>query len=172
MSAVRSHRTTTIHYPEKMDVPRNHWGALPWRVAPMNQLPDTEHALVIRTDFSDDAAWNLICREIQAPVGPFRAYVSFLSDRTFEEVTAEQLTAVARSGPYRTFLFVVDTETLKKPEHPILVLDLVDEPGRTFRVVPAEMWSVENNLSICNMDFAEFAESADEDHVYRGFGPN
>ena len=46
---------------------------------------------------------------------------------------------------------------------------MYDEPGRTFRVIPSEMWSVENNLSIANMDFAEFADAVDEDGVFRGF---
>lgn len=31
------------------------------------------------------------------------------------------------------------------------------------------MWSVENNLSIANMGFEEFADSADEKGVFRGF---
>jgi len=31
------------------------------------------------------------------------------------------------------------------------------------------MWSVENNLSISNMDFSDFADSADADGVFRGF---
>jgi hypothetical protein len=29
--------------------------------------------------------------------------------------------------------------------------------------------SIENNLSIANMDFAEFADSVNEDGVFRGF---
>jgi uncharacterized protein DUF6924 len=31
------------------------------------------------------------------------------------------------------------------------------------------MWSVENNLSIANMDFDEFADAVDQDGVYRRF---
>jgi hypothetical protein len=31
------------------------------------------------------------------------------------------------------------------------------------------MWGVENNLSIANMVFAEFAGAVDEDGVFRGF---
>lgn len=29
--------------------------------------------------------------------------------------------------------------TLSHPEHPLLVMDLSEEPGRTFRVIPSEM---------------------------------
>jgi len=63
----------------------------------------------------------------------------------------------------------VDRVALTDPEHPILVVDLMDQPGRTFRVIPSEAWGVENNLSIANMGFEEFAEAADEDGVFRGF---
>jgi hypothetical protein len=55
------------------------------------------------------------------------------------------------------------------PEHPVLVVDLYSEPGRSFRVVPSEMWGVENNLSLANMDFEEFADAVDRDGVFRGF---
>lgn len=45
----------------------------------------------------------------------------------------------------------------------------VDSGGRTFRIIPSEMWGIENNLSIANMDFRDFADSADADGVFRGF---
>jgi hypothetical protein len=31
------------------------------------------------------------------------------------------------------------------------------------------MWSVENNLSLANLDFVDFAESVDDTGVFRGF---
>src|SRR5713226_6270852 len=119
----------------------------------MKDLPDSNDALVVRTDFSDEAAWTHVCTEIEAPVGEFRAYVSFVSDPAFAGLSISALTTLAQRGPYRGFMFIVDQVSLADPEHPILVLDLADEPGRTFRVVPRELWGVENNLSIANMDF-------------------
>ncbi len=65
-------------------------------------------------------------------------------------------------------MFVVDHVSLTDAEHPILVLDLGDEPGRAFRVVPREMWGIENNLSIANLSFFEYADSVDADGVFRG----
>jgi hypothetical protein len=35
--------------------------------------------------------------------------------------------------------------------------------------VPAELWSVENNLSLANMDFHQFADNVAPDGVFRGF---
>jgi hypothetical protein len=68
-----------------------------------------------------------------------------------------------------TFVFVADGAAVSEPEHPILVLDLAEEPGRTFRVIPSEAWGVENNLPIANMGFDEFADAVDPDGVFRGF---
>jgi len=66
-------------------------------------------------------------------------------------------------------MFMIDHIALSQPDYPILVVDLYTELGRTFRVIPAEMWGIENNLSIANMDFEEFADAVDSDGVFRGF---
>jgi hypothetical protein len=134
----------------------------------MKNIPETENSLVLRSDFSDNSAWEPICAAIQESVGEFRAYVDCLSDPEYDGLTAEQLTTLIPRGS-RLFAFIVDRVALTHPEHPILVVDLFVEPGRTFRVIPSEMWSVQNNLSICNMDFDEFAVAADKDGILRGF---
>nr|WP_089013655.1 hypothetical protein [Micromonospora inositola] len=54
-------------------------------------------------------------------------------------------------------------------EHPLLAVDLYDEPGRTFRVPPRWYAEVSANMSIANMDFADFADAADESGTFRGF---
>lgn len=135
----------------------------------MKKIPSSEDSLVLRTDFSDDPAWASICAAIKQPAGGFRAYVDFVSDPEYDGLTAEQLTGLMPKGSGLPFAFIVDRVALAHPEHPILVVDLYDEPGRTFRVIPSQMSSVENNLSIANMDFEEFAEAADGDGIFRGF---
>ena len=54
------------------------------------------------------------------------------------------------------------------PDHPLLVVDLSKERGRQFRAVAVEISSLDNNLSIGNMGFAEFAELVDQTGVFRG----
>lgn len=135
----------------------------------MKALPRTENSLVLRTDFSSDAAWEAVCSEIREPVGEFRAYVDCVSDTSYAGLNAGEVVALASKVEDRTFLFVVDGLTITDREHPVLVIDLYNEPGRTFRVVPREIWGVENNLSVANMDFEEFAQSTDPDGVFRGF---
>ena len=135
----------------------------------MKKIPSSEDPPVLRTDFSDDSAWASIRAAIKQPVGEFRAYVDFVSDPEYDGLTAEQLTGLMPEDSDLTFAFIVDRVALTHPEHPILVVDLYDEPGRTFRVIPSQMYSVENNLSIANMDFEEFAEGVDDDGIFRGF---
>lgn len=134
----------------------------------MKQFPETENALVLRTDFSDNAAWVSVCKAIREPVGDFQANVDLLSKTEYDGINTEQVISAAQ-GTNRTFMFVVDKITLTHPDRPILCIDLFDQPGRTFRLIPSEMWSVENNLSIANMDFHEFASAVDQDGVFRGF---
>jgi hypothetical protein len=135
----------------------------------LKNLHKTEDSLVVRTDFSDASAWDAICSAIREPAGEFRAYVELLSDPEYDGLTPEQLRSLAPPGSDHTYLFIIDQIAITHPDHPILVLDLYEEPGRTFRVVPSEMPSVENNLSLANMDFADFATSVDQDGVFRGF---
>ena len=135
------------------------------------RLPDTSDSLVIRTDYSDDAAWDAVRAAMRAPSegDGFQANVAFVSDPTLDGLDAEHV--IGRWPPDRhdSFVFVVDATTLRDPEHPVLVVDLNEDRGRTFRVIPSSAWSVENNLSLANMDFRDFAESVDPDGVFRGF---
>ncbi len=133
----------------------------------MKRIPKTNETLVLRTHFSDAAAWTALCDAIVAPVGEFRAHVEFVSDAEYEAASIDGLLKLA--SPNRSFMFVVDRVAIEGLEHPVLVVDLIGEPGRSFRVVPQEMWSVENNLSLANMDFAEFVAAVDDDGVFRGF---
>lgn len=128
-----------------------------------------ENALVIRSDFSNDSAWVALCEEIQKPVGEFRAYVEIINDRKFHNVSAGQIGSLVKDLTNHSFLFLADTTTFASVEHPILVIDLSAEPPKMLRVIPSEVWGIENNLSIANMDFDEFSEGADDDGVFRGF---
>jgi hypothetical protein len=136
--------------------------------APMPKLPLTEDSVLIRTDFSDEAAWQSLCRELEKPSGEFQAYLTFVSDPSFDKAAIQQLIdAGIESG--RSFLLIADRETIEDPEHKVMAVDLSEDPGRSFRFMPSVAWSVENNLSLANMDFFEFAEAVGEDGVFRGF---
>ena len=123
---------------------------------------------LIRTDFSDDATWRALARAAAAPnEDGFRAYLAILDDRGFEGAAPSALAALAQ-GTGHACLIVADATAIANDEHPLLCVALTG-PRRSFRVIPAELWGVENNLSLANMDFEEFADAVDDDGVFRGF---
>src|SRR5688572_27757376 len=126
----------------------------------MKQLPSTESPLVLRTDFSNQAAWEVIRAEIQKPVGilRFRANVQFLDNTDYTDITQEQLLELLPTNYGHTFIIVADQTAVSQPDHPLLIVDLFESFGREFRAIPSQIQSIENNLSIANMDFEDFAE--------------
>lgn len=137
----------------------------------MKQLPQTKNPLVLRTDFSNQAAWKTICTEIQKPVGifRFRANVEFLDDVEYAGLTKEQLLKLAPENYNHSFIVIVDQIAISHPDHPLLVVDLYEGSGNEFRAIPSQIQGIENNLSIANMDFEEFADAVDQDGIFRGF---
>ena len=137
----------------------------------------------MRTDFTDDDAWDRLCDESTREYGPegFRANVAPHSDPEWTGATWDAVKAAAPAGGAESsVLFIADSVTFASPGHPILVVDLQDTylseaefpeiAGRTpFRCFPSALWEVENNLNLANMDWEDFAGAVDDDGVYRGF---
>ena len=136
----------------------------------MRQIPETENALVLRTDFSNEAVWEKIRALIQKPAGlfRFRANVEFLSDTDYADITKDQLLELIPRNYNHNFMIIVDQLAISQTDHPLLIVDLYEKSGREFRAVPSQIQGIENNLSIANMDFEEFAESVDQDGIFRG----
>ncbi len=160
----------------------------------MKPLPETEDTPLIRTDFTNDAVWEKVCSEAleldpdvrQAlefsdernraegrptgrPVDELKTSLHIINDREYENATCEQILQLVSPDSDHTFLFVVDQTCTEHPEHPLLVVDLYSERGRTFRAVPSQVNGIQSNLSIANMDWEEFADNVDEDGIFRGF---
>ena len=137
----------------------------------MKQLSQTDNPLVLRTDFTDQAAWNAIYREIQKSVGIFRfyAHVEFIDDVQYTGITKEHVIELIPGHYNHSFIVLVDRTANSQSHHPLLIVDLYEKSGREFRALPSRIQSIENNLSIANMDFEEFAEAVVEDEVFRGF---
>src|SRR6266851_2174278 len=118
----------------------------------MPTLPRSKFSLLVRTDFTSDEAWQHLCAQAQEENRDgFRAYLEPVSDPDFDHATWIQVkAAVPADSQAAAVLFVADSTTLASPEHPVLVVDLLNG-GQPFRCVPAQLWSVENNLNIANM---------------------
>lgn len=129
--------------------------------------PDDLASLVLRTDFKDDAAWEELRNAINA--GEPRC-VTFVSDRAYAGVTIAELVsadAAASDEQKLTYVFLADATAMAE-EHLLLAVDLHTDPGRTFRLPPSRFAEVSTNLTIANLDFAEFADAVDNAGVYRG----
>jgi hypothetical protein len=130
--------------------------------------------LLVRTDYADDAAWN---RALAAATAVYDSYdfdhvgANFwpVESPELAGLTANELRTLTRAG-YLSAIAVADAQTMK--DHTILLVDLNElygEPGRTFRSVPEEAEAIVANLSLANMNFAEFADRVEADGVFRGF---
>jgi len=129
---------------------------------------DTECTPLVRTDFSSPSAWREVVDAVHRDwEDGFRARVSIIDDPAYAGWTAERLAALPRvTCP--PILLVADSTTMTHPERLVLCLDL-SQAQKTFRVILPQLWSVENNLSLANLDFEDFADSVDGEGVYRGF---
>jgi uncharacterized protein DUF6924 len=136
----------------------------------MKRLPQSDKALVLRTSFSNPAAWAAIRTEIEAAGGgEFVAYVTFVDDPAYANLTKQDVLSLVRSRSNDAFVVVADEVAMSAADHPLLIIDLGSQPGNEFRAIPSTVQSIENKLSTSTMDFEEFAESVDRDGVFRGF---
>ncbi|MET9720302.1 DUF6924 domain-containing protein [Streptomyces rochei] len=136
----------------------------------MHQLPCTLEALVVRTDFSANGAWDAVRVALCSPsTDGFLANVALVDDRRYEGLTPESALDLIPAEYQHPLLVLADPVTVASTDLPLLVVDLRRERGRCVRVAAAELWSIENNLLEANMDFEEFVGAIDDDGVFRGF---
>jgi hypothetical protein len=141
----------------------------------MADLPQTRSVPVVRADFRDDGLWQRLIAEIASRTDEgFAAEVEFVEDRALAGMDEAAIAAGYRRAyphEYRhPVVFVVDAVAVSSVDHPLLVVNLhagVDA-GR-FRALPRQVQSIQNNLSLANMDYIEFASATGPDGVFRGF---
>lgn len=135
----------------------------------MKPIPTSEQAVIIRADYSDSAAWEAIIAMAQAVPEPFIFNMQLVEDQDFDGATAmELMNALGKNYP-QSFFVIADRRTFADSDHALLVVDLMECRGREFRAIPSQIASIDNNLSIANMDFGQFADAADETGIFRGF---
>ncbi len=143
----------------------------PVKLARMPVLPRSDSSLLVRTDFASDDAWQEVSDETQREnEDGFRAYLELVNDPAFDRANWQTVkAAVPVNDNGASVLFIADGAALTSPDHPILVVDLGNSGKSPFRCVASELWGVENNLNISNMDWEEFASAVDEGGIFRGF---
>lgn len=147
-------------------------------------------ALIVRTDYTDEKAWLGVTADLRRPWGDdgeFEADVHLIDDPVWANVTADEVLAAVSRDEDLSVVFIADGVTMRSAHCSLLALDvgaededldpeyyqeLINSPSlREFRTVPAGVHCVHANLSLANMDFEEYAETAaaDPEGVFRSF---
>lgn len=140
----------------------------------MREFPKTHAPPVIRIDFSSEQAWAELKGKITRPTAEgFEAQVAFIEDRALEGLDerglAERIPRIYPHGYEHPVVFIVDRMSINALDNPLLVISTVEGSEPSFRCLPSAVQAIQNNLSLSNMDFFEFAGATDDDGVFRGF---
>ena len=133
-------------------------------------LPAGDSALLIRTEFSDSKTWQAIVDATtrENPDG-FAANLTVVSNPAWASASAKDVLTAHASDKERVVAFVFDAAAVSDEKHSLLCINLASKKKvRTMRVLPSEVWSVENNLTLGNMEWNDFA-SALKEGVFEGF---
>ncbi|MCS0603670.1 hypothetical protein NX794_20985 [Streptomyces sp. LP11] len=144
-------------------------------------------AVVIRTDYSDDAGWQRIAVGLRQPWGEdvSEPPCHLVDDPGWAGADADEVLAALPADPHETLhdvVFLADGPSMRG-EHPLPAVstdpdmeDRDDEfpgPGSTcrFRISPTAVAEMVGNLAIANMDYEDFSSSAHDDaqRIHRGF---
>ncbi|WP_439674652.1 DUF6924 domain-containing protein [Embleya sp. MST-111070] len=139
--------------------------------------PIEEHdeftAVVIRTDYTDDAGWAAVLAELSQPQGrdgEFNVGLLLVEDPVWADAEPDDIVAAVRRGENEFVVFVADRHTMRSTDRALLALDtwpedenpdpVDDPPLREFRTEPAAVHDVQANLGIANLSFGEYAAHA------------
>ncbi|GAB6902804.1 hypothetical protein JCM9957A_58960 [Kineosporia succinea] len=143
-------------------------------------LPDRD-CLLVRTDFSDDAAWEALLGALAAGSLFDDAEVDPVNDPAWAGATLDEVVDAVPDLARIPAVYIADTEAITGEGYPVLTVnaaipreseDYEPEPGspRSIRVTADELWGVHVNLEIANIGWEEIVEVADpEDGVFRGY---
>ncbi|WRZ94728.1 hypothetical protein OHB54_40290 [Streptomyces sp. NBC_01007] len=147
---------------------------------------DAFDALVVRTDYQDDQAWQDVAALIE-PSGDrqHEAHIHFIDDPAWAGATVDEVLTVVCADDNLAVVFLADRTTMEAESHALLAVttmtreECVDDEdyeqltefGREFRTIPAGIHDVHANLSIGNLGFEEYAAWAHDDpeRIYRSF---
>jgi hypothetical protein len=132
-------------------------------------LPLTINTPLVRTSFADNAVWAALVAAVKTPSldDGFLAYVEFIDDPVFDGADPAKFGMEDINGNAHALLIIADERAHQDADFPLLCLDTAE--GWSVRVIARELWSIQNNLSIGNMDAEEFVRAAGEDGIFRGF---
>ncbi|MFB7294109.1 DUF6924 domain-containing protein [Actinacidiphila glaucinigra] len=143
---------------------------------------DVFDAVVIRTDYRDEQAWQIVkaaLAKVSFEGVEYSPRAWIIDDPTWADASVDEtLAAVAASEPLKGLevLFIADKVTMHAAHHALMAVttatrneDGVINYDRAFRTVPEGIQSIHVNLELGSMGFEEFATVAhyDPEDVYR-----
>ncbi|MBT0769857.1 hypothetical protein KIH74_13045 [Kineosporia sp. J2-2] len=141
-------------------------------------LPELDF-LLVRTDFSDDAEWDALLRELTGHESFGDAEEHPVNDRSWEGASLDEVMAAVPNPEQIPAVHIADSVSMTGRGHPVLTVSTsipaaseTYEPDenspRSIRVAADSVWTVHANLEIANMDWEEFVPDPDgPDPVYR-----
>lgn len=129
-------------------------------------LPETDDPVLLRTGFADDQGWTALRDEVEADAAEYGVdfeFVTYVDDPAFRDLPVKRL---ALQGHPHPVLVLADDVTFASQEHPLLVVDLHEEPSPAFRATPDAIYSIVINLGLGNMDFTDFSKNVDATGLY------
>lgn len=126
---------------------------------------------LVRTWFGNDDAWHSLLTSVRTPSeDDLIPIVSVIDDRAKLDAAPSALASLLSNHDEYSIIIAADERAMTEPDMPLLVV-LADgsERPKTLRVVCSELWSIENNIRLANMEWESFEDAADQDGVFRGF---
>ncbi|MFC4562406.1 DUF6924 domain-containing protein [Nocardiopsis mangrovi] len=149
---------------------------------PARELPlltQENDGLLVRTDFTDDAAWESLLDSVHRPgpgyddpIDDFGDYIDALDDPVFDGATPEQLMALVRPDEEDAeesdaeVLLIADATAMRDPGQGVLVVPLTGRIGCAFRLIPEQAGIMVANLMIGNQDIEDYMD----DRTREGLG--
>jgi hypothetical protein len=132
---------------------------------------ETLDPLVVRTDFTDEDAWDRVVEELREPWMDYEPVAHLISDPRYADAPTERVLRDVRAalpGPRLPgAVFIADSTTMHETGHPLLAVSTEwdGEPFEEeeedfvtqFRLRPNAAVEISTNLNLGNMDFEDFA---------------
>jgi hypothetical protein len=123
---------------------------------------------LIKIAAGQEAGWISTQKEVKAAPVPFLVNIEFVSDPRYEGKSVEEALALLPADYPHDFVFLADERSVSEAGHPCLAVDLIGEKRNRFRSAAKHLASIENNLSLSNMEFEAFEKASKATGVYQG----
>lgn len=129
-------------------------------------LPKSDYPLLIRTDFSDENRWaGIVEKLIFTSDGLEPDWI--INSKEYEGLEIGDLPKFSIDQNEHDFIFLADSFSMTSDDAAICCVDLSDDFGTAFRVLPSDVFEALNILFSGKVDFADLMQRTDENKLYR-----